>query len=324
MGRLPSTTMPGDGHKFLYRGGDSLMAKSSGRIRKVTLLFLIVLTVLSFGITVVDDAGRIVNIPVAPRRVVSAAPNATRYLQALGLENRIVGVTDWDNYKKAENIGNLVPLNIEKIYSLKPDLVILFGGFQLPEVEKLEKANLNAYVLNPTTLNDVVKAVGQLGAIFNVKTKSDALVKDLTKQMTDMGVKTSKIPLDKRPKVFYMATVPDAGAKELWTAGTGSYLNDLIAIAGGRNIAAPYTGNNGWLSVSWEWLVQQDPDIIIVASYGDEKATLQVVRDHAIMKNLRAVKNGKVYTVNDDEISQVAPQIFKYLEVFYNFFYGGK
>lgn len=300
------------------------MVKSSGRIRKVTLLFLIVLTVLSFGITVVDDAGRIVNIPVAPRRVVSAAPNATRYLQALGLENRIVGVTDWDNYKKAENIGNLVPLNIEKIYSLKPDLVILFGGFQLPEVEKLEKANLNAYVLNPTTLNDVVKAVGQLGAIFNVKTKSDALVKDLTKQMTDMGVKTSKIPLDKRPKVFYMATVPDAGAKELWTAGTGSYLNDLIAIAGGRNIAAPYTGNNGWLSVSWEWLAQQDPDIIIVASYGDEKATLQAVRDHAIMKNLRAVKNGKVYTVNDDEISQVAPQIFKYLEVFYNFFYGGK
>lgn len=300
------------------------MVKFSGRIRKVTLLFLIVLTVLSFGITVVDDAGRIVNISVAPRRVVSAAPNATRYLQALGLESRIVGVTEWDNYKKAENIGNLVPLNIEKIYSLKPDLVIVFGGFQLPEVEKLEKANLNAYVLNPTTLNDIIKAVGQLGAIFNVKTKSDALVKDLTKQMTDMGIKTSKISLDKRPKVFYTATVPDASAKELWTAGTGSYLNDLIAIAGGRNIAAPYTGNNGWLSVSWEWLVQQDPDIIIIGSYGDEKATLQAVRDHAIMKNLRAVKNNKILVVDGDEISQVAPQTFKYLDIFYNFFYGGK
>jgi len=74
--------------------------EKSGRTRKLTLLFLIVLTVLSFGITVVDDAGRIVNISVAPRRVVSAAPNATRYLQALGLENRIVGVTEWDNYKK--------------------------------------------------------------------------------------------------------------------------------------------------------------------------------------------------------------------------------
>ncbi len=300
------------------------MVKFSGRIRKVTLLFLIVLTVLSFGITVVDDAGRIVNISVAPRRVVSAAPNATRYLQALGLESRIVGVTEWDNYKKAESIGNLVPLNVEKIYSLKPDLVIVFGGFQLPEVEKLEKANLNAYVLNPTTLNDIIKAVGQLGAIFNVKTKSDALVKDLTKQMTDMGIKTSKISLDKRPKVFYTATVPDASAKELWTAGTGSYLNDLIAIAGGRNIAAPYTGNNGWLSVSWEWLVQQDPDIIIIGSYGDEKATLQAVRDHAIMKNLRAVKNNKILVVDGDEISQVAPQTFKYLDIFYNFFYGGK
>jgi len=298
--------------------------EKSGRTRKLTLLFLIVLTVLSFGITVVDDAGRIVNISVAPRRVVSAAPNATRYLQALGLENRIVGVTEWDNYKKAESIGNLVPLNVEKIYSLKPDLVIVFGGFQLPEVEKLEKANLNTYVLNPTTLNDIIKAVGQLGAIFNVKTKSDTLVKDLTKQMTDMGIKTSKIALDKRLKVFYTATVPDASAKELWTAGTGSYLNDLIAIAGGRNIAAQYTGNNGWLSVNWEWLVQQDPDIIVVGSYGDEKATLQAVRDHAIMKNLRAVKNNKVFVVDGDEISQVAPQTFKYLDIFYNFFYGGK
>ncbi len=298
--------------------------EKSGRIRKLTLLFLIVLTVLSFGITVVDDAGRIVNISVAPRRVVSAAPTATRYLQALGLENRIIGVTEWDNYKKAENIGNLVPLNVEKIYSLKPDLVIVFGGFQLPEVEKLEKANLNSYVLNPTTLNDIIKAVGQLGAIFNVKTKSDTLVKDLTKQMTDTGIKTSKIALDKRPKVFYTATVPDASAKELWTAGAGSYLNDLIAIAGGRNIAGQYTGNNGWLPVNWEWLVQQDPDIIIVGSYGDEKATLQAVRDHAIMKNLRAVKNNKIFVVDGDEISQVAPQTFKYLDIFYNFFYGGK
>lgn len=288
------------------------------------LLALLTISVLSFAIAVVDDAGRIVNIPMPPRRVVSAAPSATRYLQALGLENRIVGVTAWDNYKKAENIGNMVPLNIEKLYSLKPDLVITFGGFQFPEVEKLEKANITAYVLNANTLTDIIKGVGQLGAVFNVKDRAGKLVNELRSKMSEVGQKSSKIPLEKRPTVFFTITVPDDKVKELWTAGTGSYMNELIVIAGGRNIAAPYSGNNGWLSVNWEWLVQQDPDVIIIGAYGDVKSTEQLVKNHSIMKNLKAVKNNRLLVVDGSEVSQAAPHIFKYLDVFYNFFYGGK
>ncbi|AMW32505.1 iron complex transport system substrate-binding protein [Fervidobacterium changbaicum] len=296
----------------------------SGSFRKVVLAVVLLASVLSLAIAVVDDAGRIVNIPMPPRRVVSAAPSATRYLQALGLENRIIGVTAWDSYQKAENIGNMVPLNIEKIYSLRPDLVIMFGGFQFPEVEKLEKAKLTAYVLNANTLTDIIKAVGQLGAIFNVKEKADKLVNQLRQKMTEMGQKTSKIPLEKRPTVFFTITVPDDKVKELWTAGTGSYMNELIVIAGGRNIAAPYSGNNGWLSVSWEWLVKEDPDIIIIGAYGDPKQVEQAVKNHSIMKSLKAVKTGKVFIVDGSEVSQAAPHLFDYLEVFYNFFYGGK
>lgn len=293
-------------------------------LRKFLFLVFILTTVLSLAIAIVDDAGRIVNISMPPRRVVSAAPSATRYLQALGLENRIVGVTAWDSYKKAENIGNMVPLNIEKIYSLRPDIVITFGGFQFPEVEKLEKANLTTYILNANTLTDIIKAVGQLGAVFNVKSKSDKIVDELRGKMSEIGQKSSKIPLEKRPTVFFTITVPDEKVKELWTAGTGSYMNELIVVAGGRNVAAPYSGNNGWLSVSWEWLVQQDPDVIIIGAYGDMKAVEQSVKNHSIMKNLKAVKNNKLLVVDGDEVSQAAPHIFKYLDVFYNFFFGGK
>ncbi len=292
--------------------------------RRFLVALLLISAVLSLAVAVVDDAGRILNIAMPPRRVVSAAPSATRYLQALGLENRIVGVTAWDNYKKAENIGNMVPLNIEKIYSLKPDLVITFGGFQFPEVEKLEKAKLTTYVLNANTLTDIIKAVGQMGAIFNAKQKSDKIVDELRAKMTEVGQKTSKIPLENRPTVFFTISIPDEKAKELWTAGTGSYMNELIVIAGGRNIAAPYSGNNGWLSVSWEWLVKQDPDVIIIGGYGDPKEIEKSVKKHSIMKNLKAVKNDKIFVVDGDEVSQAAPHIFKYLDVFYNFFYGGK
>lgn len=292
--------------------------------RFVTCAVLLLLVTVLFSIAVVDDAGRIVNIPAPPRRVVSASPSATRYLLALGLESRVVGVTAWDVYKKAENIGNMVPLNIEKIYSLRPDLVITFGGFQFPEVAKLEKAGLTAYVLNPTTLNDIIKAVGQLGAVFNVRTKSDQLTRALRDKMTDVGVKASKIPLEKRPKVFFTATIPDRDTKELWTAGTGSFVNELIVIAGGRNIASPYTGNNGWFPVSWEWIVQEDPDAIVVAAHGNREDALRAIRENTIMRNLRAVRNNRLLVLDGDELLQPAPQLFDYLQVLFEFFHGGK
>ncbi|MFN4224518.1 MAG: cobalamin-binding protein, partial [Fervidobacterium nodosum] len=71
-------------------------------------------------------------------------------------------------------------------------------------------------------------------------------------------------------------------------------------------------------------LVQQDPDVIIIGAYGDVKSVEQAVKNHSIMKNLKAVKNNKILVVDGDEVSQAAPHIFKYLDIFYNFFYGGK
>ncbi len=292
--------------------------------KKLLAVLFLVTAVLAFSIVLIDDAGRLVNIPVIPQRVVSASPNASRYIKILGLEKRVVGVTSWDSVIKAENIGNLVPLNVEKIYSLKPDLVFVFGGFQLPEVEKLEKAKLTAFVLNPTTLNDIVRATAKISAIFNLKDKGDKIVKSLNDKIVQMGQKTSKIPLNQRPTVFYTISVPDENTKELWTAGTGSYINDLIVIAGGKNITAGYSGNNGWLPVNFEFVVQNDPDIIIVGGYGDPKQIEQVFKNHPILKNLKAVKNNKVFVFDGDELSQPAPQIIDYLEVFYKVFYGGK
>ncbi|QTA37497.1 ABC transporter substrate-binding protein [Thermosipho ferrireducens] len=286
------------------------------------LLILLIVATLSFGVTIIDDAGRLVEIPSVPGKVVSAAPSATRFLLSLGLENKIVGVTDWDMFQ-SEKIGNLVPLNIEKIYSLNPDLVITFGGFQLPEVKKLEKAGLKVVVLNPVTLNDIVKDITLLGGIFGISDKASRLADNVRNEIVNMGIKTSKIPLEKRPTVFFTVTPPDDNVKELWTAGMGSYINELITIAGGVNIVAPYTGNNGWLPVDWEFLVYKNPDIIIIASYGDPQKTLNNIKNSKIFGSLKAVRKGKVYIVNGNEISQISPETVKYLKKFYNFFYGG-
>lgn len=288
----------------------------------ISFAFLFIFALNIFTLTVVDDAGRLVTIDKVPERVVSAAPNATKFLISLGVEDKIVGVTDWDSFN-AEKIGNLVPLNIEKILSLNPDIVITFGGFQLPEVEKLEKFGLNVLVLNPISLNDISKDVALLGAIFDKVEESKKIVEKIQNTITDFGIKTSKIPFENRPTVFFTITTPNDEAKELWTAGTGSYINELITIAGGLNITAPYTGNNGWLPISWEFLIFNNPDIIIIATYGDLEKTLETIKNSEIFGSLKAVKNNKVLVVDGNEISQISPDIIKFLDIFYNFFYGG-
>ncbi|SHH37039.1 ABC transporter substrate-binding protein [Thermosipho atlanticus] len=292
-------------------------------MKKLFVLFGLLMLILNiFALTIVDDAGRLVTINKVPQRVVSAAPNATKFLISLGVENTIVGVTDWDSFE-SEKIGNLVPLNIEKILSLNPDLVITFGGFQLPEVEKLEKFGLKVLVLNPLTLNDIAKDISLLGAIFDKMPEAKELSKKIQEKIVEFGVKSSKIPLEDRPTVFFTITTPNDEAKELWTAGTGSYINELITIAGGVNITAPYTGNNGWLPINWEFLIFNDPDVIIIATYGDPEQTLKIIKSSKIFGTLKAVKNGKILIVDGNEISQISPDIIKYLEIFYDFFYGG-
>ena len=290
------------------------------------LVFSILLAslVLLAQITVVDDLGRVVSLEEVPKRVVSAAPSITRYMIALGVESRICGVTDWDSYK-AEKIGNMVPLNVEKIVSLSPDLVLLFGGFQASEVEKLEKFGLKALVLNPTSLRDILRDLVLLGVVMGVEDRAKEISKELESEMLSMAKKTYKIPPQKRPRVLYLMGAPESGMKEFWTAVSGSYMNDLISFAGGRNIAADITGPNGWAPISIEFIVEKDPEVIIVANFipNGEEEVLKKILSFKPFEAISAVKSGRVYTVDGNLASQPSPDVFKLLGVLNGYFYRG-
>ena len=292
-------------------------------MRKLSLALLVFLTALliAYPITVIDDLGRVVSVEKEPKRVVSVSPAATRYLVYLGLEDRVVGVTDWDVLAgKVEKIGNMVPLNVEKIVSLKPDLVLAFGGFQAPEIPKLEKAGLNVLVINPTSLNDILRSLVSIGYVFGVEEKAKKKAWELREKMLKIAKEAYKIPLSKRPKVLYLASVPKAGSKEFWTACSGSYMNDLITLAGGRNIAASLAGPNGWIPLSLEFIYKENPDVIIVAKYfGKDEDVKKAIENFKPFKPLKAVKNGRILVIDGNVASQPAPQIFDLLEVIYEF-----
>jgi len=274
--------------------------------------------VLSFSITLVDDLGRVVEFESPVERIVSAAPLVSDYLVHLKSEDKVVGVTDWDVHIEAEKIGNVYPLNMEKIISLNPDVVFLTGGFQEPEVERLEEFGIKTFVVNPTSLNDIPQVVQKLGIILEKRNLAQNISADFRKTISDIGKETS-LWKDK-PRVFY-AMISVQNISEIWTTGTGSFLNEAISLAGGLNVAAPLTGNNGWLSVGPEYLLKENPDIIIVPSYftGDNSLVDTINRTEQF-SSLKAVKNENILTINNDKASQASPSILDVIEKMYEYF----
>jgi len=293
----------------------------------VTLVMLIVFLALvwSYPITVVDDAGRTVTITQRPQRVICAAPSTTKFLQYLGLEDKIIAVTNWDDFE-AERIGDLFPINLEKIVSLNPDLIFTFGGFQLPEVVKLEQQGLTTVVLNANSVQQILNDLVLVGTIMGIPEKAKQLANQLQERYLNIAKKGYNIPFDKRVKVVFLMDIPGPDVREVWTCGQGSYLNDLITLAGGANIAALFTGPNGFLPISLEYIVSQNPDVLIVTSYvpNSEEQIKEKISNHSILKSLKAVKNKRIYVYDNYLLSLPVPQLVEYIEKFYNDFYGGK
>lgn len=289
----------------------------------VFLLVLLTVLILAYPITIVDDAGRLVTISKLPDRIVCAAPSTTKFLQYLGLENKIVGVTNWDEFN-AERIGDLFPLNLEKIISLNPDLVLIFGGFQLPEIAKLEEHKLTTVVLNANTIQQILNDLILVGTIMNVPERARKFAKELEEYYLKIAKEAYNIPLDKRVKVLCMLDVPGPDVREIWTCGQGSYLNELITLAGGANVAAMFTGPNGFLPLSMEYIVSQDPDVIVVTHYvpGTEEQVKGKILNHPALKSVKAVKNKRIYVYDGYILTLPVPQVIEFVGKFYKDFYG--
>ena len=294
-------------------------------MKKLLLLVVLMLSVFAFTVTFVDDAGRIVSLERPPERVICAAPSATKFLEYLGLTDRIVGVTNWDTFE-SERIGDLYPLNMEKILSLNPDLVILFGGFQLPEVTKLEEMNIPSLVLNANSVKGVLDDLVLLGVVFDIGKKAKERAQKLEQYYLEIAKKAYNIPYGERVRVAFISDVPGPDVKEIWTGGQGSFINELITLAGGVNIASGLTGPNGYLPLSIEYIVSQDPDVMIATtySYGTEQQIIEKLKEYAPFSDIKAVKNSRIYVFHVDEVSLPVPQTISLVEKFYNIFYGEK
>jgi len=258
-------------------------------------------------ITVVDDVGNTVTLNTEPQRIISLAPANTEILYALGLGDRVVGVTEYCNYppEAAEKpkVGGFSDVDLEQVVGLEPDLVLATSLHTSEVVPALQERGVPVFVVDPQTVLGVLETIRTIGHITGKDQAAAALTSQMQERINAVQETIKDAP---RPRVFWEL------GPELYTAGPGSFLNDLIVMAGGENVAAD--AESPWPQLSLEAIVLKDPAIVVLAdhNYGE---TAETVTQRSGWWNITAVREGRIVELTDDDIfSRPGPRIVEGLE----------
>jgi iron complex transport system substrate-binding protein len=266
-------------------------------------------TAVAFPATVTDFQNRSVTIPKRPERVVSIGPSITEFLFALGAGPRVVGVDDFSDEPAAaaqlEKVGG-IKVNFEKVVSLKPDLVLIVK-FSDGTIEKLASAGLLVLVVDPQSAGDVARTAILLGRA--VGSDGETMARDIQKKVDDVRSKTASATT--KPRVYHEIDASDP--TKIFTVGPGSYIHDLIEIAGGVNIAAKAT--SAYPQLSAEEILRSDPEIIVLAA-ADYSAKPDQVAARAGWSALSAVKNKRIVTIAPNLINRPGPRVGEAAEAY--------
>lgn len=267
-----------------------------------------------YPLTLTDDLGREVQIAARPGRIVSLAPSITEVLFAVGAGPLVVGLTEYCNYppdaaQDREIIGGFSAksLSIEKIVSLEPDLVFAAGAAHQSVTEALEAAGLTVFNFEPQDFADVYANILTAGALTGNEDQAAEIVSVMQARVDKVTETVAGIPQDERVKVFY-----EVWDEPLMTAGPGTFIGQVIELAGGTNIFADV--HEQYPTVSSETVVASGPDVILGPSSHIEGLTTEKVAARPGWDELAAVKAGRIVIVDGDIISRSGPRLVDALE----------
>ena len=257
-------------------------------------------------LTATDDSGHQVTLASPARRVVSLAPANTEIAFAIGAGGKLVAGTTYDDYpaaaKALPKIGDFESPSVEKIVSFRPDLVLATGGIQSGLRTKLESLGIKVFVVDPSTLNGVYADLTALGRLLGVSEQATKVVDSMKQRAAAVEKKVAGLS---KPTVFV-----EIYSKPLMTAGTGTFINNLVTLAGGINVGA--AAGSGYPTFSEEVLLKDDPDVYI-ATTGSMASPGKIARRPGY-DGLKAVQDGRVYVIDDNLLVRPGPRLIDGLE----------
>ncbi len=267
-----------------------------------------------YPVSIVDDTGVAIEIPREPVRIVSLAPSNTEILFALGLADKVVGATSACDYpeaaKKVDKVGDY-NINIEAVVAKRPDLVVAVADLQMPVIQKLRELKLKVIAVNPRTLEEVFHAIGVIGDASGAGDVARRIVDGLRARVAAVELKAATIPADSRPRVFV-----EIWNDPLMTAGAGTFVDDLVRRAGGRNIVGHI---EGWPQISPETVISAHTDVIILTCFN--RAEVMARRE---WRKVPAVAEGRVFEIHPDLIVRPGPRLVDGLEALACLFAGAQ
>jgi iron complex transport system substrate-binding protein len=291
-------------------GGSSPLLRLLGRLMLLlTILASLQIGGTALGITVMDEAGRQVEVPSRRQRIVSLAPSITEMLFALGAGNRVVGVTQFSNYPPASahlpKVGSYVQPNIEKILALRPDLVIAIkDGNPKIVVDRVTEVGVPTFVIDPKSLDGVITSVRNIGRIVDTEQSGSRIALQMSARIREVEQKVSGAP---RYRVFFQI-----GAEPIVSAGRGTFIDILIKTAGGVNITGEMTA---YPNLSLEQVLLARPEIILITSMAREGGFERIRRFWSQWPELPAVASNRIHIVNSDILDRPSPRIVDGLEM---------
>ncbi|WP_053022834.1 ABC transporter substrate-binding protein [Staphylococcus haemolyticus] len=242
------------------------------------------------------------------KRIVSLMPSNTEILYELGLGKDIVGVSTVDDYpkdvKKGKKQFDTMNLNKEALLKVKPDLILAHEsqkGTSKKVLDSLEKNGVKVvYVKDAQSLDQTYETFKQIGKVTGREHEANELV-DETKHNVEKVIKS--VPRHHRSQSVFMEV---SSKPEIYTAGKHTFFDDMLAQLDAKN---SFSNIEGWKRVDKESIIKKNPDILISTEGLSKSDYYKVIKKRDGFRQIKAVKNGRIETVNGDEISRPGPRI---------------
>lgn len=295
--------------------------------KKLVSLFLALVMALSLtaafaestAVTVTDMAGREITLDAPATKVVALTASDCEILAALGAEDTLVGRGEYCDYPESilevPAVQSGADTNLEQIIALEPQVVIMAKMAQTEEqVAALEEAGIRVVVSDAQDIEGVYTAIRLIGALVGRNDEAEAMVADMQSTFADIAAKS-----ENTGKTVYFEVSPLQWG--LWTAGKGTFMDELATMCGLTNAFADV---EGWAEISEEQVLERDPDYIVTISmyYGEGPTPVEEIKSRAGWDALKAVQNDAIFNADSNEVSRPGPRLKDAAEALYTFVTG--
>lgn len=270
------------------------------------------------AVVVSDQMGRKVILEDVPQRIISLSPSNTEVVFALGLDDRVVGVTEYCNYPpealEKDQVGGFSTPSIERIVELEPEL-ILASTIHEEEVIRLEELGLPVLVVESSTLIDLYTSISLVAEVTGIIDDGEALIDSMQKRIYAVESIVAGIDPEDKVRVYY-----EVYSDPLMSAGKGAFINEIISLAGGVNIFGDI--NENYPTISAEVVAERQPEIILFPDYhGTADFVLDGMTDRPGWESIPAVRENRVYAISDDTFARPGPRVVEAVEEAAEIFY---